>query len=78
MYYTIFHSYVQYGIIIWGLTFKSYLKKLNTLQSKAAKILAGGSWRERATPFYAKLKILIIQDMYLLELALFMFKFLAK
>ena len=48
------------------------------MQNKAVKIIAGGSWRETATPFYAKLKILKIQDMYLLELALFMFKFQAK
>ena len=48
------------------------------MQNKAVKILAGGSWRERAIPFYAKLKVLKIQDMYLLELALFMFKFQAK
>ena len=51
------------------------MKKLNTLQNKAVKIIAEESWRERAAPFYAKLKILKIQDMYLLELALFMFKF---
>ena len=57
LYYFILHSYFQYGIIIWGSTFKSYLKKLNTLQNKAVKIITGGSWRKRATPFYAKLKI---------------------
>ena len=51
LYYSIFNSYLQHGITIWGSTFKSYLKKLNTLQNKAVKILAGESWRERATPF---------------------------
>ena len=78
LYYSTFHSYLQYSIIIWGSTFKSYLKRLNTLQNKAVKTLAGGSWRERVTPFYAKLKIKKIRDMCLLELALFMFKFQAK
>ena len=78
LYCSIFHSYLQFSIIMWGWTFKSYLKKLNTLQNEAVKIIAGGSWRESATPFYAKLKSLEIQDMYLLELALIMFKFQAK
>ena len=77
-YYSIFRSHLQYGIIIWGSTFKSYLKKLNILQNKAVKIIAGGLWFERATPFYAKLKFFKIQDMYLLELALFVFKFQTK
>ena len=54
------------------------MKKLNILQNKAVKIIAGGSWHERAPPFYAKLKIKKIQDMYLLELALFIFKFQAN
>ena len=51
LYYSIFNSYRQHGITMWGSTFKSYLKKLNTLQNKAVKIQAGELWRERATPF---------------------------
>ena len=57
LYHSIFHSYLQFSFIIWGSTSKSYLKRLNTLRNKAVKILTGRSWRERVTPFYAKLKI---------------------
>ena len=56
--YAIFHSRLQYGLITWSSTFKSYLKKLSTLQNKAVKIVGGGKYYDRATQFYAKLLIL--------------------
>jgi len=39
------------------------------------KVIDGGRWRERASSYYAQLKILKLQDMYRLELASFMYKF---
>ena len=51
LYYAIFHSHLQYGLITWSSTFKTYLKKLSTLQNKAFKIVDGG-----------KFSILIEQD----------------
>jgi len=48
------------------------------LQNKAIKIIGGGTWLESAIPYYSKLKILKLQDLYQLELATFMFKFKIK
>ena len=31
LYYAIFHSHLQYGLITWSSTFKTYLKKFSTL-----------------------------------------------
>jgi len=69
---------LQYGLSVWENTYKTYLNKLCTLQNKAIKIIRGDTWRESATPNYSKLKILKLQDLYLLELATFMFKFKIK
>ena len=49
LYYVMFHSNLQYGLLTWTSTYKSYLKKLRTLQNKAVKIVGSGTWRERAT-----------------------------
>jgi len=78
LYYVIFQSHLQYGLIVWGNTFKTYLNTLCTLQNKAVKIIAGGKWRESATPYYAKLNILKLRDLYRLELTIFKFKFKSK
>ena len=75
LYHSLFQSHLLYGLILWGSTFKSYLKKLTSLQNKIVKIIGGGRWQERATPYYHKLKILKLQDLFQLELAQFMFKY---
>ena len=42
LYYAIFHQYLLYEILIWKSIYKTYLKKLGTLQNKAVKIIGGG------------------------------------
>ena len=78
LYYTIFHSHLQCGLITWSSTFKTYLKKVSIIQNKAVKIVGGGNFCDRATPYYSKLRIFKLIDMVFLEKALFMFKFKMK
>ena len=54
---------------------KTYLKKLVTHQNKAVKIVGNGTWNDRATPYYAKLKILKLQDLVKLETAAFVYSY---
>ena len=75
LYYALFHCHVQYGIITLSSTYKTYLKKLATLQNKAVKIVGNGTWNDRATPYYAKLKILKLQDLVKLETAAFVYNY---
>ena len=75
LYYALFHCHIQYGIITWSSTYKTYLKKLATLQNKAVKIVGNGTWNDRATPYYAKLKILKLQDLVKLETAAFVYSY---
>jgi len=46
LYYAIFHLHLQYELIAWSSTYKTYLKKLSTLQNKAVKIVGGGKYFE--------------------------------
>ena len=74
LYYGIFHSHLQYGILAWSATYKSYYNKIAIPQNKAVKIIGGGKWNDRATPFYAKLNILKLNDLIHFEKACFLFK----
>ena len=58
LYYVIFHSDLKYGILAWSSTYKTFFKKLSILQNNSVKIIGGGSYYDRATPFYSKLGIL--------------------
>ena len=75
LHYALFHCHIQYGIITWSSTYKTYLKKLVTLQNKAVKIVGNGTWNDRATRYYAKLKILKLQDLVKLETAAFVYNY---
>ena len=58
LYYALFYCHIHYRIITWSSTHKMHLKKLVTLQNKAVKIVGSGTWNNRATSYYAKLKII--------------------
>ena len=74
LYYAIFHLHLLYVLISWSSTFKTYLKKLSTLQNKTVKIVGGGNYCDRTTPFCSNLRIHKFVDRVFLEKALFMFK----
>ena len=69
--YAFIHPHLLYGLLIWGSSFLSHLKKLTVLQNKAIKLIGGGFPRDRVTPFYYKLNILKLSDLFKLEIGKF-------
>ena len=65
------HSHLLYGLIIWGSTFPTYLKKLITLQNKAFKFICAAKFCDSCSPYYKRLKILKFKDLYKLEVGKF-------
>ena len=39
--YSLVHTHLSYGIVIWGSTYKLHLKKLSSLQTKAIRAVGG-------------------------------------
>ena len=72
--YIILFSTLTYNMAFFSgdLLLKPILAKLKCY--KTIKVIGGGKWRDRATPFYKKLKILKIVDVYKLETAIFWYK----
>jgi len=67
LYYALIHPHLLYDLSIWGSTYPSYLKKLSILQNKAIKLISGGSYRCPATPYNCNLKILKLEDLFIIE-----------
>ena len=66
------HPHLLYGIVIWGTTFKSYLKRLSSLQNRAIKQIVIG----RATLIPVMLSLTLkLNDLYTHEIAKLMFKY---
>ena len=62
LYYALFHQHLLYGLVIWGSTYPTYSMKISTLQNKVVKLVGGGVFQDRATPFYYKLNIPKLTD----------------
>ena len=65
LYYSMVHSHLLYGIVMWGYTYDNHLKRLIILQNKAVKINAGGQLQDHVTPFYHRFQILKLKNLYL-------------
>ena len=75
LYCTLVVPYLNYGILIWGNTCKSYLEKLIKLQKWAIRTISNSHYRSHTAPLFSKYDILTVNDMYNLELGVFMFKY---
>ena len=74
LYYTIIQPYLLYCNIIWGGANKIALKRLICLQKRAIRVITKSSYLASSTPLFAKLRILKLEDVYKLQVLLFMYK----
>ena len=73
LYYALFPSHLLYVRVIRGSTYPSYLMKISTLQKKIVKLVGGGAFQDRASPFYSKLNIPKLTDLYKIEISKLMY-----
>ena len=72
-------SHLEFGILSWGNALPSKLKKINTLQKKCVRNVAGKDYRSHTDPLFKKLNILKLDDLILYNKLTFMHKlFLGK
>ena len=74
IYYSLFHSYINYGNLIWGSTYKTSINQLYLSQKKFVRIATNSDYRAHAAPLFNELKLLDIYDMNKLNLLSFIFK----
>jgi len=52
LYHALIFSHLAYAIPVWGDSYKTYLRKIVTLQNKAVKIITGTNWNCSANLSY--------------------------
>ena len=75
LYFALIHSHLLYGLPVWASTCKTYLSKIKVLQNKAISIISEIPHKERVSPYYYKLQILKLDDLYQFELAKIMHQY---
>jgi hypothetical protein len=68
VYYSLFHSIINYGLIFWGNS--SYCCKIFRMQKKVIRIIMGCRGRDKCRNLFKKLRILPLKSQYLLSLLL--------
>ena len=75
VYHALVHSYIRYGILIWGNTSQSVINSLQTLMNKAIRIMTNAPFGNiDLSPAYKQLEILQVSKVKSLEVGNFHFK----
>ena len=75
VYHALIHSYLRYGILVWGNASQTTLEPLDTLVNKAIRIICNlPSGNIDFDPIYKELKFLQLHKIYKLETGKFIFK----
>lgn len=78
LYYSLVYSHLSYGIILWGSTYATHINKLVTMQKKIVRAISNAEYNEHAHPFFLELNLLKLNDIYTIEMAKFMYKYVNK
>ena len=73
LYFSLFYSFVSYGIVNWALTHKSLLDPIIVSQKKILRIMNFKEPNSHTEPLFAQLQFLKIRDMHELQLLSFMY-----
>ena len=68
IYNSLFMSFLQYGIIVWGQTFASYVDPIFKLQKRAVRAISHEKAFSHSTPIFRSLKLLRLHDIFKLRL----------
>ena len=74
VYYSMFHSHIQYSLLNWGRAAKSHFHKLSILQNKILRACLFCSRRYETNLLYSRFRVLKLDDMIKMEFAKFIFK----
>ena len=73
LYDSLIHSYLTYGILLWGSTYQTYMKKLEVIQKKSIRSIYNAPYNSHTTSLFKDSKILKLKDVHELELGKFVY-----
>ena len=73
LYHSLINSKLQYGIIVWGATFKTYLSEVNVRINHIIRALSSSKLYTPMSSLYKKLNLLKLEDLYKVELVKLMY-----
>ena len=78
VYNSLFMSFLQYGIIVWGQASALYIEPIFKLQKKALRAISHEHPRSHTLPMFKALKLLRLQDIFKFRMLIFVFESINK
>ena len=73
IYNSLFMSFLQYGIVVWGQTFSSYIEPIFKLQKKAIRTISHQTAFSHSLPLFKGLHLLRVSDVFKYKLLTFVY-----
>ena len=73
LYYSLFYSFVSYGLAVWGLTYETLINTVFIIQKKIIKAVNFSDMTAHSDPIFSKLGLLKVGDIFQLQLLSFMY-----
>lgn len=73
IYFTLVHSHLTYGCLLWGGAHSKHLKSLISSQKKALRIINQAKYNEASSPLFKKSNILKLKDLHHVQICQLMF-----
>ena len=74
LYYSMLYPHIYYCLIVWGCAAESVLHCLRVVQKRAIRLICNAEYNAHTQPLFARLNLLTINDVFLLQTAMFMGK----
>ena len=75
LYYSLIHSHLGYGILVWGSSTQNVIKQTTMLQKRAIRIINRAYYNSHTDPLFRKSRVLKLDDLYHYSSVLFMFDY---
>ena len=74
LYNSLFSPFLQYGILVWGLTYETYINPVFLLQKRVIRAIPFQNYAAPSSPIFSDLKILKLHDLFQLKLLSFVYE----
>ena len=78
IYNSLFMPFLQYGIVVWGQTFNSYIEPVFKLQKKAIRTISHQTPLSHTLPLFKGLQLLRVSDVFKFKLLTFVYESIKK
>ena len=65
---SLFSPFLQYGILVWGLTYETYINPVFLLQKRVVRAISVAQFTAPSSPIFSDLEILKLHDLFQLKL----------